>query len=238
MSLHTNPLILTTSRGLDELLQQEVENIVAGVKSRITPGQVRLEGRLEDAYRLCLYSRLANRVIWVLAEGYADNAEQLYQTIYQVDWTKHLSSTDRFVVNFNGTNRAIKNSQFGAQKVKDAIVDRFIDQNLPRPTVDKVQADLFVQARLWRDKVVIGIDMSGKSLHQRGYRSAAGEAPLKEHVAAALLMRSGWTHNIESPLIDPMCGSATIAIEAAQMAANIPPGSESHALGFFGLERS
>jgi 23S rRNA (guanine2445-N2)-methyltransferase / 23S rRNA (guanine2069-N7)-methyltransferase len=232
MSSQTSQIILTTSRGLDELLQSEVKQIIGDASTKIKPGQVILEGTLKDAYKLCLHSRLANRVLWVVAQGFADNAEQLYQTTYEVDWPKHLSSAHRFVVNFNGTNRAIKNSQFGAQRVKDAIVDRFTDQNLVRPTVDKINANVFVQARLWRDKVIIGIDLSGKSLHQRGYRSEAGEAPLKEHVAAALLMRSGWAANKDQPLLDPMCGSATIAIEAAQMAANIPPGLERQQWGF------
>ena len=232
MNAELNPIVITTSRGLDELLQQEIKSLIPDAEPRLKPGQVLLDASLQDAYKICLHSRLANRVLWVVAEGDADDAEQLYETAYSVDWRKHLSSSHRFVINFSGTNRAIKNSQFGAQRVKDAVVDCFVDHQQERPTVDKLSPNLFIQARLWRDKVVLAIDLSGKSLHQRGYRSEAGEAPLKEHVASALLMRSGWTKNTSQTLIDPMCGSGTIAIEAAQIAANIPPGLNRPQWGF------
>jgi 23S rRNA (guanine2445-N2)-methyltransferase / 23S rRNA (guanine2069-N7)-methyltransferase len=232
MTSERNPIIITTSRGLDELLQQEIQQLVPDSMPRLKPGQVLLDASLKEAYTICLHSRLANRVLWVVAEGEADNTEQLYQTALTVDWRDHMSSSHRFVVNFSGTNRAINNSQFGAQRIKDAIVDCFVNNHLERPNVDKLTPDIFIQARLWRDKVVLAIDLSGKSLHQRGYRSEAGEAPLKEHVACALLKRSGWAANKEKLLIDPMCGSGTIAIEAAQMLANIPAGLNRKVWGF------
>ena len=232
MTFERNPIIITTSRGLDELLQQEIQQLVPDSMPRLKPGQVLLDASLKEAYTICLHSRLANRVLWLVAEGEADNTEQLYQTALTVDWRNHMSSSHRFVVNFSGTNREINNSQFGAQRVKDAIVDCFVNNHLKRPNVDKLTPNIFIQARLWRDKVVLAIDLSGKSLHQRGYRSEAGEAPLKEHVACALLKRSGWTANTKKQLIDPMCGSGTIAIEAAQMLANIPAGLNRKVWGF------
>ncbi|WP_100657352.1 bifunctional 23S rRNA (guanine(2069)-N(7))-methyltransferase RlmK/23S rRNA (guanine(2445)-N(2))-methyltransferase RlmL [Alteromonas flava] len=228
----TNTVILTTSRGLDELLKQEVETLCPDLNARIKPGQVIVDATLADAYRLCLWSRLANRVIWVLAEGPADNAEQLYETAYGVAWSEQFSTRSGFLINFSGTNRALKNSQFAAQRVKDAVVDSFTEAGLARPNVDKNAPDFIIQARLWRDRVVIGIDLSGGSLHQRGYRTETGEAPLKEHVAAAILYRSGWVNDQQATMLDPMCGSGTIAIEAAMIASNRAPGLLRQRWGF------
>lgn len=227
-----NKIILTTSRGLDELLKQEVLEICPDSSPQLKPGQVILEGQLADAYRLCLWSRLANRVLWVLHEGFSDDASQLYESVRAVDWSQHLNAHSTFVVNFNGTNRAITNSQFGAQRVKDGIVDHFVEQGLARLSVEKFAPDVMIQARLWRDKVVLAVDLSGGSLHQRGYRTETGEAPLKEHVASALLMRSGWSKSKSLPLFDPMCGSGTIAIEAAMMATNRAPARNRKRWGF------
>ena len=232
MSQSLNKIILTTSRGLDELLKQEVLDLCPELSVQLKPGQVITEASLADAYRLCLWSRLANRVIWVLAEGPSDNAQQLYETANSIDWSAQFDSSTDFLVNFSGTNRALSNSQFSAQRLKDAVVDRFTEAGLSRPSVDKLAPGFTIQARLWRDKVTIGVDMAGGSLHQRGYRSETGEAPLKEHVASALLIRSGWTKARHKPLIDPMCGSGTIAIEAAQIAMNKAPGLTRKRWGF------
>ncbi|WP_100641446.1 bifunctional 23S rRNA (guanine(2069)-N(7))-methyltransferase RlmK/23S rRNA (guanine(2445)-N(2))-methyltransferase RlmL [Alteromonas facilis] len=224
MSVNTNTVIITTSRGLDELLKQEVESICPGIEVKLKPGQVIVQASLADAYRLCLWSRLANRVIWVLVEGNSDNEQQLYDTAASIEWPAHFAPADSFLVNFSGTNRALKNSQFAAQRVKDAVVDSFTERGFARPNVSKIAPSVIIQARLWRDKVTLGIDLSGGSLHQRGYRTETGEAPLKEHVASAILMRSGWSKDMEKCLFDPMCGSGTIAIEAALMATNRAPG--------------
>ena len=127
---------------------------------------------------------------------------------------------------------AIKNTQFGAVRVKDAIVDSFVEQGLPRPSVERKSPDISVYARLHRDNVILGIDLAGASLHQRAYRQETGDAPLKEHIASAMLMRSGWTENTDAPLVDLMCGSGTIAIEAAYIARNIAPGIKRVYWGF------
>ncbi|MBT0587113.1 bifunctional 23S rRNA (guanine(2069)-N(7))-methyltransferase RlmK/23S rRNA (guanine(2445)-N(2))-methyltransferase RlmL [Alteromonas oceanisediminis] len=230
----THPIVLTTSRGLDELLQSEVISLLPDAQPRLKPGQILLDATLRDAYTLCLWSRLANRVIWVLSEGDSDTEQQLYETARSIDWTQHLKPGQPFVVSFSGTNREINNSQYGAQRVKDAVVDCFEDADLARPNVDKINPQVLIQARLWRDKILIGIDLSGKSLHQRGYRTEAGEAPLKEHVASAVLIRSGWTKDTAAALIDPMCGSGTLAIEAAQIATHRAPGLLRSFWGFTG----
>lgn len=217
-------ILVTTSRGLDGLLEQEVKSLIPDATTSVSPGCVTIDGELEDAYRLCLWSRLANRVQWECISGAIKSADDLYALALSVDWPMHFTTSSTFIVQFNGTNNTINNSQFGTQTVKDAIVDCFSEMESSRPSVDRVEPDITVYARLRRDKVSIGIDLSGKSLHQRHYRQGQGGAPLKEHVAAAILMRSGWASQTELPVVDPMCGSGTIAIEAALIAKNIAPG--------------
>lgn len=227
-----NTILVTTSRGLDELLKSEIESLCPDVEIKMSPGALQFSGTLEQAYTLCLWSRLANRVIWLLNTGKASDAEALYNTASEIDWQMHLSSKHTLSVQFVGTNRAINNSQFGAVKVKDAIVDHFVEQGQPRPSVEKRQPDVPVYVRLQRETALIGIDLSGSSLHQRAYRQDTGDAPLKEHIACAMLMRSGWAQSPSAPLVDIMCGSGTIAIEAAYMARNIAPGMKREYWGF------
>ena len=226
-------VIVTTSKGLDELLKKEVEAILAGtVDVKLKPGQVSFDATLEQAYSVCLHSRLANRVLWVVGSGKVNSAEELYDVVKAVNWPSHFESYVPFMIQFNGTNNTINNSQFGALKAKDAIVDLFQEQEHERPSVDKLNPGIIIQARLRRDNLHLCIDLSGGSLHKRGYRADTGEAPLKEHVAAGVLMRSGWADDCEQPLLDPMCGSGTIAIEAAMMAAAIPPNLHKEEWGF------
>lgn len=227
-----NKILVTTSRGLDELLKQEIETLCPDVEVSVTPGMLSFEGTLEQAYTLCLWSRLANRVIWQLAYGKCDSAEALYNVADSIDWGMHLKPNQTLGVQFNGTNRVINNTQFGAVKIKDAIVDQFTRQSSQRPSVERRQPDLPIYAKCHRDHVAIGIDLSGNSLHQRAYRQQTGEAPLKEHIACAMLMRSGWHQQVDKPLVDPMCGSGTIAIEAAYIARNIAPGIKRSYWGF------
>ncbi|WP_420932824.1 bifunctional 23S rRNA (guanine(2069)-N(7))-methyltransferase RlmK/23S rRNA (guanine(2445)-N(2))-methyltransferase RlmL [Alteromonas sp. A081] len=227
-----NTILVTTSRGLDELLKQEVLTLCPEAQIKQAPGMLQFEGSKEDAYKLCLWSRLANRVIWVLASGKANNAESLYDTAMTVDWQMQMDSRHTLSVQFVGTNFAIKNTQFGAVRIKDAIVDTFVEEGLARPSVERRHPDISVYARLQRDNVIIGIDLAGASLHQRAYRQETGDAPLKEHIACAMLMRSGWTENTDAPLVDLMCGSGTIAIEAAYIARNIAPGIKRSYWGF------
>ncbi|WP_421134650.1 bifunctional 23S rRNA (guanine(2069)-N(7))-methyltransferase RlmK/23S rRNA (guanine(2445)-N(2))-methyltransferase RlmL [Alteromonas sp. A079] len=227
-----NTILVTTSRGLDELLKQEIETLCPDAEIKQSPGMLQFDGTKKDAYTLCLWSRLANRVIWVVTSGKANDAEALYNTAMGVDWQMNLQSRQTLSVQFIGTNFAIKNTQFGAVRIKDAIVDQFVESGLSRPSVERRQPDVSVYARLHRDNVIIGIDLAGASLHQRAYRQETGEAPLKEHIACAMLMRSGWSENMDKPLVDLMCGSGTIAIEAAYMARNIAPGIKRSRWGF------
>lgn len=227
-----NTIIVTTSRGLDELLQLEIKRLCPDVETKLALGMVQVQGTLADAYRICLWSRLANRVVWQLDVLDATSSDRLYDTAKAIPWDLHLTHKHTLSVQFNGTNKAINNTQFGAVRIKDAIVDFFTEEHDERPSVDKQSPDMLIHVRCHRDKAIIGIDMSGGSLHQRAYRQQTGEAPLKEHIASAMLMRSGWADNCDKPLFDIMCGSGTIAIEAAYIARNIAPALKRDRWGF------
>lgn len=207
--------------GLESLLEQELTQL--GVKNvKAVQAGVMFKADLATAYRVCLWTRLASRVVRVISEFDVSDDLDLYLSSASVNWSGLFAAQKTFVVDFNGTNKAIRNSQYGAVKVKDAIIDHFTKRDMARPSIDKDQPDLRVHVRLWREKALLGIDLAGEGLHVRGYRRKSGAAPLRETLTAALLMRSGW--QADQALIDPMCGSGTIVIEAAMMAANIAPG--------------
>ncbi|WP_158969070.1 bifunctional 23S rRNA (guanine(2069)-N(7))-methyltransferase RlmK/23S rRNA (guanine(2445)-N(2))-methyltransferase RlmL [Paraglaciecola sp. L3A3] len=224
--------LITTSKGLDALLLEEVASICPDVALKNKPGQVIFSGELVDAYKVCLWSRLANRVLVKLAEGEVNEAEDVYKITDQVNWPTQFAIKDTFMVDFNGTNQSINNTQFGGLKVKDAIVDQFSTFFDERPSVSKISPNIKIQARMWRSILGIYLDLSGQSLHQRNYRLKTGLAPVKEHLASAMLIRSGWTKNTAAPLLDPMCGAGTIAIEGAMIAANMAPGLKRTSWGF------
>ena len=230
--------IATAAKGLDELLKLEIAELLSIPNeniqdfARVQPGQVSFEADLKDAYKICLCSRLANRVLIVLNRGSASNAEELYELAAKIDWPQQFSANSTFAVQFVGVSQSINNTQFGALKVKDAIVDSFVEDGQSRPNVQRQSPDIQVHVRLRRETAAICIDLSGTSLHRRGYREASGEAPLKEQLAAAILYRSGWHKNTNQALLDPMCGSGTIAIEGAMIAANIPPNLDREVWGF------
>jgi len=185
-------------------------------------GGVHYEADDRAMYQSLMWSRLASRILLPLGEFGVYSDLDLYLGVQSVDWPSMFGSDKTFVVHFSGTNDAIRNSQFGALKVKDAIVDSFTRQNLERPDVDREQADIRVNVWLNDDRASIALDLSGTSLHQRGYRQQTGQAPLKETLAAAIVLRSGWEPT--TPLIDPMCGSGTLLIEAALIASDRAPG--------------
>lgn len=223
----------TCPKGLENLLAEELRNLGAQV-DREQPAAVRFRGDLQLAYRTCLWSRLANRILLNLGQARIGNAEDLYRAVTDLPWEEHISPTGVLWVQFSGTNSEIRNSQFGGQKAKDAIVDRLRKTTGARPDVDKRDPDLSVMLRLHRDNLEIAIDLCGDSLHRRGYRTHIGAAPLKENLAAALLLRSGWPEIAADggALLDPMCGSGTILIEGALMAADIAPGLLRESFGF------
>jgi 23S rRNA (guanine2445-N2)-methyltransferase / 23S rRNA (guanine2069-N7)-methyltransferase len=246
----TLTLFATSPRGLEELLAAELTALGAG-EVRLQPGGVAFTGSLALAYRVCLWSRLASRVLLELHRGPAADQEQLYATVRRVDWRRHLAVDQTLAVDFTGTNRELVHTQFAAQRVKDAVVDQ-LRVGDERPSVDRSRPDLRIHAHLRkrsgpeghdrrdrsdeRDEVVIALDLSGESLHRRGYRDSGAAAPIKENLAAALLIRAGWPALAEAgaPLLDPMCGSGTILIEAAWIAGDHAPGLLRDYYGFLG----
>ncbi|WP_234994944.1 bifunctional 23S rRNA (guanine(2069)-N(7))-methyltransferase RlmK/23S rRNA (guanine(2445)-N(2))-methyltransferase RlmL [Microbulbifer donghaiensis] len=226
-------LTATCPKGLEGLLAEELRALGAS-DTREQPAAVHFSGSLELAYRCCLWSRLANRIMLRLEQVRISSAEDLYRAVAAQPWERHINPSGKLWLQFSGTNREIRNSQFGAQKAKDAIVDRLRRDSGARPVIDKQNPDLTVALRLQRDRLDIAIDLSGDSLHRRGYRTHIGAAPLKENLAAALLLRAGWPQIAAEggTLLDPMCGSGTILIEGAMIAADIAPGLLRDSFGF------
>ena len=220
-------------RGLESLLFQELEQLGALTVKETVAGCY-FAGPLAVAYRVCLWSRLANRVLLNIGDISAGEDDNRLQALRELPWEDVLPLGCSFVVDFQGRSRAIRNTQFGAQLVKDAIVDRFRDIGRARPEVARRHADVRFQVRMRKGRVTAALDVAGESLHQRGYRQEAGGAPLKENLAAALLLRADWP-GIASrggALVDPMCGSGTLLIEAALMVADMAPGLNRKHWGF------
>ena len=232
-STQTRDWYAACPRGLENLLASELQTFGAQ-QVRETMAGVAFEGPLVVAYRACLWTRLANRVLLPLAEFPVESADDLYEGVKAVAWGSLFQHTSHFALDFSGTNHAIRNTRFGVQKSKDAIMDWFRENGGQRPRVAARDAQIRFSLRLARDRVSLALDMSGGSLHQRGYRSSAGKAPMKENLAAALLLRADWPGMASrgGALIDPMCGSATLLLEGAMMAADIAPGLARRRFGF------
>ena len=231
--MHHHNFFATCPKGLESLLMSELA-VLGCSDCRETVAGVYFNGGMSCAYRVCLWSRLANRVLLPLTVISMDAEDALYKDVNALNWEEYLLPTGTFRVDFIGTDKTIRNSQFGAVRVKDAVVDRFRARFNQRPSVAKEQPDLLINVRLARGKLHVGLDLAGDSLHRRGYRSHQGEAPLKENLAAALLYRCQWPEISarNGALIDPLCGAATLLIEGAMMAADIAPGIGKYAFGF------
>jgi len=222
-------------RGIEPFLGEELK--VLGVKEvRPARAGVYFKCDLETAYRACLWSRLASRILMPIDSFSAGNAEQLYLGSRAIPWEEHFPLSGTFAVDAVGSTATIHHSKFAALKVKDAIADRFRDRFGARPSVALNQPSLRVHVRLYRERATLSLDLSGESLHRRGYRSEGGLAPLKENLAAAILRCAGWPEAFsrDAPLLDPMCGSGTLVIEAGLMAGDIAPGLLRTYFGFLG----
>ncbi|MEW7977257.1 MAG: bifunctional 23S rRNA (guanine(2069)-N(7))-methyltransferase RlmK/23S rRNA (guanine(2445)-N(2))-methyltransferase RlmL [Candidatus Sedimenticola endophacoides] len=229
-------LFATAPKGVEPLLQEELDAL--GCRdTRQRKGGVGFSGTPEDAYRACLWSRTASRVLLVLAEGVpADDADTLYGAVTALPWERQLGPGKTLAVDFVGTTRGITHTRFGAQRVKDAIVDRLRERSGGRPSVDLRNPDLRINVHLSHDQAQVAIDLSGEALYRRGYRRSPVLAPLKENLAAALLLKAGWpaVAGAGGALLDPMCGSGTFVIEAAWIAADRAPGLQRAQWGFQG----
>ncbi|MBI5449939.1 MAG: bifunctional 23S rRNA (guanine(2069)-N(7))-methyltransferase RlmK/23S rRNA (guanine(2445)-N(2))-methyltransferase RlmL [Gammaproteobacteria bacterium] len=224
----------TTPKNLEGLLVDELRQLGVDELAETRAG-VRFTAELATAYRVCLWSRVANRVLLQLASFPAADPEQLYAGALQIDWRQHLTAADTFAVELNTTAQStITHSHFAALKIKDAIVDQFREATGERPSVDTDHPDIQINAYLYNNEATLSLDLSGESLHRRGYREQGAGAPLKENLAAAMLLRAHWPQIAQQggALLDPMCGSGTLLVEGALIAADIAPGLNRRAWGF------
>jgi 23S rRNA (guanine2445-N2)-methyltransferase / 23S rRNA (guanine2069-N7)-methyltransferase len=225
-------VFVTCPRGIESLLLAELAAL--GIAGKETRQGVTIKAGLKQIYQVCMWSRLANRVLLLLDEVPAATAGHLYDGVMGIDWLSHFSSTASLRVDFNGTSAGIQNTHFGALKVKDAIVDQIRERTGERPNIEKDNPDMRINVHVRNNHARVSLDMSGDSLHRRGYRLAGGHAPLKENLAAALLVRAGWPAlaKEQKPLLDPMCGSGTLLLEGLLIAADIAPGLLRNRFGF------
>lgn len=223
----------STPRGFEDLLAAEVAALGA-TNVRQSPGGVHFSGRLETGYGVCLGSRLAEHVLLRVHSFQADTADALYDGVREVLWREHMGVNDTFAVDVTTRHPAFEHTHFAALRVKDAVVDQFREATGERPSVDVSRPDLRLHVHAAREAVSVSIDLSGDALHRRGYRVRPLQAPIKETLAAGILMRAGWPgiQQQGGALIDPMCGSGTFLIEAAWMALNIAPSSLRERFGF------
>jgi len=231
-------LFATAPKGLASLLVDELTQLGAKDAKEKLAG-VEFTGDLALAYRACLWSRLANRILLRLGSAAAATADELYAAVKTIPWHLHLDPKKTLSVHLVSSQSAITHTLFGAQKVKDAIVDQMRERFGERPDVSRQQPDVSVYVYLHHDVAHIYLDLSGESLHKRGYRLEAGAAPLKENLAAGILLRATWPAIAKQggSLLDPMCGSGTLLIEAAMMAADKAPGLLRDYFGFLGWKQ-
>jgi 23S rRNA (guanine2445-N2)-methyltransferase len=217
----SNRIIITCSKRLSLYLQQEIEEL--GFKPvRVFQTGVELKGTLEDCIKLNLNLRCASQVLFSIHEFIADNPDELYKNLIEFSWEDIFNADGYFSITSNVSNPTINNSLFANVRVKDAIVDRFRNRTGVRPNsgpeLDKTVIHLY-----WKDaQVELFVDTSGETLSKHGYRRIPGRAPMLESLAASTLLATKWDR--VSPFINPMCGSGTLAIEAAMIATNRRPG--------------
>jgi len=218
-------LFVTCPKGLEHLVDQELESFGCNTR-KIQFAGVLVEATKEQMYYICLYSRVANRVLLKLNGGKVLSKDYLYDLVKQIDWQQHMRITNTFKITFNGKVDGINNSLYGLQVIKDAVCDYFRDQTGIRPDVAKDQPDLHINVHVHKDQASVYIDLSGDSLHRRGYKKYGGKAPLKENLAASLLLKAKWPEIAKKggALIDPTCGSGTFITEAILMATDTAPG--------------
>ena len=219
----------TAAKGTEPAIRDELRELgFRGV--RADRGGVHFRGALSEGFRACLWSRSAVRVLLLLAEIEAPDGDALYEGVRDIDWSLVLDDERTLAVRAFAKESALSHTQFIAQKTKDAVVDQLRDRSGVRPDVDRDDPDVLLFVHVSHDRASVYLDMSGEALHRRGYRQSSVEAPLKESLAAAILRLSGWDR--ERPLVDPMCGSGTLVIEAAMWARGIAPGLSRERFGF------
>jgi 23S rRNA (guanine2445-N2)-methyltransferase / 23S rRNA (guanine2069-N7)-methyltransferase len=224
---------------MENILANELKTLGINIVKTTVAG-VSFEGDLETAYRACLWSRIASRILLKLSEFPVKTQQDLYKGVQQINWSEHLRANGSFAVSFSAKSApAINNTHFGALKVKDAIVDQMRQRFGERPSIDIEKPDIRINVHLHREQAQLSLDLSGESLHRRGYRDITIAAPIKENLAAGLLLASHWPAiaQEQGSLIDPMCGSGTLLLEGAMIAADYAPGLLRDYFGFFGWKK-
>ncbi|MFC4727230.1 bifunctional 23S rRNA (guanine(2069)-N(7))-methyltransferase RlmK/23S rRNA (guanine(2445)-N(2))-methyltransferase RlmL [Coralloluteibacterium thermophilus] len=216
---------VSCAKGLEYLLVDELVALGAARATATTAG-ANVEGEAEAAHRAVMWSRLASRVLWPLADFECADEDTLYRGVSAIDWFMHLAPEGTLAVDAHVSGSGITHARFAAQRVKDAVVDRIRNETGARPSVDVEHPDLRLNLVVRKGRAILSVDLGGGPLHRRGWRGAQGEAPLKETLAAAMLLRGGWpaVYADGGALLDPMCGSGTLLIEGAAMAADVAPG--------------
>ncbi|MEO8747419.1 MAG: bifunctional 23S rRNA (guanine(2069)-N(7))-methyltransferase RlmK/23S rRNA (guanine(2445)-N(2))-methyltransferase RlmL [Rhodanobacter sp.] len=225
----------TCPKGLEYLLRDELAGLGAEGVHEALAG-VYFSGSLEIAYKACLWSRLASRILLPLGEFDAADDEALYRGIQAIDWSTHLEARATLAVDAGTALSKLTHSQFIAQRVKDAVVDQFRQSTGERPDIDLEEPDIRINLHLRQDRATVSLDLAGSPLHRRGWRKTQGEAPLKENLAVAMLLRARWpeVYAAGGALLDPMCGSGTLLVEGALLAADVAPGLQRTYFGLLG----
>ncbi|MBN1412964.1 MAG: bifunctional 23S rRNA (guanine(2069)-N(7))-methyltransferase RlmK/23S rRNA (guanine(2445)-N(2))-methyltransferase RlmL [Spirochaetales bacterium] len=222
-------------RFVEDLVLSELAGLGAS-ELKETPGGVWFASDLPTAYKACLYSRIASRILFPVGEFPASGEQELYENGKRIPWDDHLTVKNTFAVDAVLSRSKLTHSHYAALKLKDAIADYFRAKYGRRPSVSTTRPDVRINLFIKEDTASVRIDLSGESLHRRGYRTKGGMAPLKENVAAAVLLRAGWPDLYAKgyAFLDPMCGSGTLPVEACLMALQIPPGAFRRYFGFLG----
>lgn len=225
--------IAPASRGTEGVLAEELRQLGAA-DVRELRGAVGFAGALSVGYRALLWSRTASRVLLTLARFQAVGERALYEAVRAIRWTEHLGPDATLAVDCVGRADWLSNSHFAELRVKDAVVDRLRDETGARPGVDVRSPDIRLHLYLGEREAVLSLDLAGEALHRRGISRATGDAPLKENLAAAILLLAGWPEAAArgEPLLDPMCGAGTLLIEAGWMARDVAPGIHRDRWGF------
>jgi putative N6-adenine-specific DNA methylase len=221
----------TCARRLEPLLASELRDLGA---ADVTEGRggVHFAGDRATLYRANLWLRTAIRVLWPILEAPVASPEELYDAVQTIDWSRYLTAEHTLAVDCNVRDSNLTHSHYAALKVKDAICDQFVAKAGRRPSVDVESPLIGLNLHIYQNRATLSLDSSGESLHKRGYRPILTKAPLNEALAAGLILQTGWRGDM--PLVDPLCGSGTLCIEAAWMALRRPPGLTRKRFGFMG----
>ncbi len=222
-------MVAKTMAGLEEILAEELTGLGAD-NIQIGNRMVSFDGDLGLMYRANFHCRTALRILRTVYEFKARTTDEVYKKVKAMNWFEHMDENTTFAIDAITFSELFTHSKFVAYRVKDAIVDYFMQKTEKRPSVDTQSPDLLINFHIAHDKCTLSFDSSGDSLHKRGYRVAQNEAPLNEVLAAGMIMKTGWKG--DSDFVDPMCGSGTLLVEAALIALNVPPGIYRSGFGF------